>query len=161
MLPLRPNPTPPITNAGPVLLENPISRSHSSFEINPPLYKSTPTFTPSGKPHINPTAYAVIAYPFILNILSKSKRIHFIKSNLAKPTITSVKIIKGKTEPIIVFAHSFSPSRVYFVIYGDKNTEINAEKAKINKEPRIFLFFPALSFFCRWDKSVIFIISLP
>lgn len=61
ILPLRLNPMPPIRNAGLGLFENPISLSHSSFEILPERYKSLLNFTPIGKPHIRPQKYAFIA----------------------------------------------------------------------------------------------------
>jgi hypothetical protein len=54
MLPLIPAPMPDIIKAGPVLLQKPINLSHSFFDMQPLLYRSTETFTPIGNPQIIP-----------------------------------------------------------------------------------------------------------
>lgn len=99
--PRREAPMPATIKAGPVLLEKAISLSHSSLLIAPSRYKSYAHFAPNGKPHITPITNGKI--PLLLILKSLSKGLENKEKALWEilEYKKSLKIMKGKTEPII------------------------------------------------------------
>ena len=97
----RPMPIPEIIKAGLGLLEKPMSRSNSSLLIIFLVYNSFAIFTPIGKPQSDPRMNAIEAYPFILNILSKTLEKKVLSKRCIFEVTKSLKIIKGNTVPIM------------------------------------------------------------